>query len=76
MINVAFGYEIAGEFVIRGEGTIDGVVGVDERDERGKIALRAAFTQQECASPGEVFRGLPLNRWTHGRRRTPPGRTH
>ena len=47
MINVALTHEIAGQLVIGGEGAVDGVVGIDERDEGGEVAFGAAFTKKD-----------------------------
>ena len=46
VINVAFADEITGQLVVRGEGAIGGVGGVDEREQVFEIAFRAAFAQQ------------------------------
>jgi len=50
MINMAFGYEVACQLVIRGEGAVYCIMRINQRRQCAQVPLRAAFTQQKVQS--------------------------
>ena len=58
MIDVAFSDEIAGEFVVGGEGAIGGAPGGDERGQVFEVPFGAAFAQEDVDAESQFFTGF------------------